>query len=199
MLATARRLTLVLLLVCSTSGTAQLIDTNTLKSNWSVTLGGVGATIIGHELGHFAVAELEDADAYFDNFTVKYRDQDGSNRQALRLSSAGFQSQWIISEFAFAKLNTIELSDKKQALYSGLVLGHIAITAAYLLGLKDHEDGDTTGIAGATSYSSNDIALAIALPAAIDAWRLFGKQTPRWAPWVSVGAKAGGIAAVWQF
>ncbi len=178
---------------------AQLVDLANLKSNWPIMLGGIAVTIAGHELGHFLVAEIEDADAYFDNFTVKYRNQDDSDQQALRLSSAGFQSQWIISELAFAELTQPSLSSNKQALLGGLVLGHIAITAAYLAVLKDHQEGDTTGIAGATSYSSNDIAWAIALPAAIDAWRLFGKQTPRWAPWVSAGAKAGGIAAVWQF
>lgn len=189
----------ILSLFWQSTSHAQLLKFDIIKSNWGMTTAGVAATIIGHELGHFAIAESEDADAYFDNFTVKYRNQDSTDRQSLRLSSAGFQSQWIISELAFAKLKQDDLSEREQALFGGLVLGHIAITAAYVLGLKDHEDGDATGIAATSNYSNDQIALAIAIPAALDAWRLLSKDPPRWTPWVSVGAKASGIAAVWIF
>ncbi len=185
--------------LASPSAHSQTLSLEQAQDNWGPLLGGMAATIIGHELGHFAAAEAEGVDAFFEDFTVKYEDQDGTPRQALRLSSAGFQAQWLISEAAFLKLKSPELSASKHAFYSGLVLGHIAISAAYALGLKDHEDGDATGIAAATSYSSDEIALYVALPAAIDAWRLLAGDPPRWLPWASMGSKAIGIAAVWRF
>ncbi len=186
-------------LTWSSVGHTQLLSLEQVKDNWGMTAAGIAATIIGHEIGHFVAAESENVDAYFDNFTVKYRNRNGTDQQDLRLSSTGFQSQWVISELAFAKLKPHDLTKPKRAFLGGLVLGHIAITAAYALGLKDHEDGDATGIAAASNYSSDQIALAIVIPAALDAWRLLSKDPPRWAPWVSVGAKAGGIAAVWTF
>jgi len=54
----------------TTNAFAEGVDVVSLKTNWGVTLGGAATTIAIHELGHFVVAGIEDADAYFDGLTV---------------------------------------------------------------------------------------------------------------------------------
>ncbi|MEE9446788.1 MAG: hypothetical protein V3V09_02445 [Arenicellales bacterium] len=176
---------------------AQTVSLDTLKTHWGATLGGILTTIAAHELGHFIVAEHEGADAYFDGITIEYRHTDQTNRQNLRLSSAGYQSQWLLSEYAFSQLNQPDLSANKQAWNTGLVLGHIGITVAYLSVLKNHEDGDALGVAQASGLSLDKVLLSLAIPAALDSWRLFGKRTPKWTSWASRGFKAVGISATW--
>lgn len=181
------------------SAHAQLINIEQIKSSWGLVLGGAATSIAAHELGHFMVAEHEDADAYFDNITVKYRHTDGSDKQNLRLSSAGYQTQWLTSELGFYQLNQANISDNKRAWNAGLVIGHLGITAAYLTFLKDHEDGDARGVSSATDISTDKIVALLAIPALLDSWRLFGQNTPKWASWTSQGFKAVGISAIWQF
>ncbi len=176
-----------------------MVDLPTLQSNWQITIGVFATSVVAHEAGHFLVAGLEDAEPYFDGLTVKYHNSDNSDRQNLRLSSAGFQAQWLVSEYAFLRLNSDSLEPRQSAWNTGLVLGHLGITAAYLTFLGDHEDGDVEGIAAATGLSNGEVLALITLPALLDTWRLFGNNTPRWASWVSPGYKALGISAVWNF
>ena len=182
-----------------TSAFAESIDVDSLQTNLSASLGGMATTIAIHELGHFVVAGTEDADAYFDGLTVKYRNYDGSDRQKLRLSSAGFQAQWLVSEYAFKQLDKPGLNQKQKSWNAGLVLGHIGITAAYLTFLKDHEDGDVSGISQATGLSTGEVLALLSIPAVLDSWRLFGENSPKWAGWTSKGFKAVGITAIWTF
>ena len=186
-------------LIAPVSAHAQLVNFEQIKSNWGYVLGGAATTIAVHELGHFVVAEHEGADAYFDNITVKYRNTDGTDRQGLRLSSAGYQTQWLVSELGFYQLNQQAISDNKRAWNAGLIIGHLGITAAYLSFLKNHEDGDAGGVARATDNSTDKIVALLAIPALLDSWRLFGKHAPKWASWTSQGFKAVGISAIWQF
>lgn len=167
--------------------------------NWGTLLGGAVTTIFAHELGHLAVAEIEDADAYLDGTTIKYHNLDGTDQQNLRLSSAGFQAQWLVSEYAFRQLEQSGLSPQRQSWNAGLVLGHLGISAAYLTFLKDHEYGDVRGIAQATGLSNDEVAVLLNIPALLDGWRLFNENAPRWSAWVSRGYKAAGITLVWTF
>ena len=66
----------------------------------SLLVGAVGL-VVGHELGHFAVADLMNVSAEFEGFSIVYPDSIFSSREKLRVASAGFQSQWILSELAF--------------------------------------------------------------------------------------------------
>jgi hypothetical protein len=193
------RLCMIALPCIATNAFAEGVDIDILKTNWGVTLGGAAATIAIHELGHFVVAGIEDADAYFDGLTVKYRDYDGSDRQNLRLSSAGYQAQWLASEYAFKQLDQPSLNQKQKAWNAGLILGHIGITVAYLTFLKDEENGDVSGISEATGLSTGEVIALLTIPAVLDSWRLFGKNSPKWAGWTSKGFKAVGITAVWTF
>jgi len=55
------------------------------------------------------------------------------------------------------------------------------------------------GMADATGLSNNQIALALALPGALDAWRLFGNDVPKWVPGLSLAGKGMGMAWIWTY
>ena len=148
--------------------------------------------IVGHEIGHFAVAESMNVKAEFDGVTVVYPDSNLTPRQQLRVASAGFQSQWVLSELAFHYLDKPNVEHRGVA--TGAVLAHIAITTAYLTFLKNHRDGDVAGISAALGKSRSNVALTLALPALLDTWRLFG-EPPDWIPHLSRTSK--GLAMVW--
>ena len=153
----------------------------------------------GHELAHFAVAEAEGIKAEFDGVSIVYPDENLSDKERLRVSSAGFQAQWLISETALRYRSYHTLTDKGDNFNAGLVWAHLGITAAYLTVLKNHKDGDIEGMSQATGISSDRLALMVAIPAALDAWRLMGSDVPDWVPIVSVVSKGLGIAAIWNF
>ena len=160
---------------------------------------GLLTGLAGHELSHFAVAEAEGTSAEFDGITIVYTNEDLSDQEKLRVSSAGFQAQWLISETALRYRSHHTLTDKGDNFNAGLVWAHLGITAAYLTVLKNHEDGDIEGMSQATGISRNGLALMVAIPAALDAWRLMGSDVPNWVPIISMGSKSLGIAAVWKF
>ena len=54
-------------------------------------------------------------------------------------------------------------------------------------------------MAQATGLSKNKIALALAVPGALDAWRLFGTQVPEWVPQLSLLSKGLGMAWAWTY
>jgi hypothetical protein len=156
--------------------------------------GAIGM-IVGHEIGHFAVAESMNVKAEFDGVTVVYPNSSLTSRQHLRVASSGFQSQWLLSELAFHYLDKPDVEQRSVA--TGAVLAHIAITTAYLTFLKNNKDGDVVGMATALGKSRNNVALTLALPALLDAWRLFG-EPPDWVPHLSRTSKGLGIVWIWN-
>ena len=156
-----------------------------------LTTGAIGM-VIGHELGHLGVAASMDIDTQFDGLTVVYPGTNLTSKQQLRVASAGFQSQWLLSELAFHYLDHSDAD--KSSIAAGAVLAHLGITAAYLTFLKNEETGDVAGISNALGKSRNDVALLLAAPALLDTWRLFG-EPPDWAPQLSRAGK--GLAMVW--
>lgn len=157
---------------------------------------GAAGMVLGHELGHFALAASMDIDAEFDGVTVVYPGTDLSSRQQARVASAGFQSQWLLSELAFHFLDKPDAAPNSIA--AGAVLGHLGITAAYLSFLKNEEGGDIAGMANAFGKNRTDLALLLAVPALLDGWRLFGKP-PDWVPVLSRAGKGLGLAWVWSW
>ena len=156
--------------------------------------GAIGM-IVGHEIGHFAVAESMNVKAEFDGVTVVYPNSNLTSRQHLRVASAGFQSQWLLSELAFHYLDKPDVEQRSVA--TGAVLAHIAITTAYLTFLKNNKDGDVVGMATALGKSRSNVALTLALPALLDTWRLFG-EPPDWVPHLLRIGKGLGVAWVWN-
>ena len=175
-----------------------ITNLDSIRQHLTATLAGAASTIALHELGHFTAAKIESVHAEFDGATIVYPNQNLSKTQSLRLSTAGYQSQWLAAEYAFQRLKKPATDDQK-AFHVGMILGHIGISLAYLTVLKGHQNGDSLGTAAASSLSEDQVLLALAIPAALDSWRLFGKHPPKWLPLVSRGSKAIGIAAVWSF
>ena len=76
------------------------------------------------------------------------------------MASAGFQSQWILSELALDYLET-KSNEKYRKLAEGVVIAHIAITALYLTALKNEETGDVVAMADALQVSRDTVAIAL--------------------------------------
>jgi hypothetical protein len=170
------------------------------SEKWGAFLGGGLSTIVIHELGHMAVAEYHDIDYQYDGVTIIYPGADFTDSEHLRVASAGFQAQWIASEFALGKLARNEtLTPNSRSFSRGIVAGHAAITFAYMTFLKDHDDGDIAGMSQASGLSNNELALLVAIPAVLDTWRLTANDVPGWVPNLSLAFKGLGLAAIWTF
>jgi len=162
----------------------------------------VGATsgLLLHELGHVVVLVAQGQKPTLNNGSIVYPRNALSKRQLLQASSAGFQTQWLLSEFSFAALKEHDNdSIVHRQHHKGLIAMHIAISTAYLFKLKDMPTSDLYAASLATGISANDLALSVFLPAALDSYRLLGHDVPSWVGHLSLSIKSGGIAYVWLF
>ena len=182
---------LLLLLCIPLNGWAGSIDSN---DTTDLLLGGVGV-LLGHELGHLVLSQTKDIE--FDGVAIVYSQSVLTPREKLRVASAGFQVQWLLSELAFEQLQKPS-TGRSRDLAAGAILGHLAITAAYLTFVKDDAYGDVTAMAEVTGHSRNKIVKFLAVPAVLDAWRLWG-DPPAWVSPVSRGAKGWSIAWTWNW
>jgi len=152
--------------------------------------------ILAHELGHIGVARSLNIKTDYDGVTIVYPGLTRGSKDQLRVASGGFQAQWLLSELAFHYLDQAD-TGMHNDIATGAILGHLAITASYLTVLKNDEDGDIAGMANALDRNRNEVALLIAIPAIIDAWRLFGE--PRdWVPHLSRTSKGLGLVWIWN-
>lgn len=169
------------------------------RADWgSVTL-GIASGILAHELGHYVVASAKGYKVDHDGLSIVYPGATFTDAEQLQVASAGFQTQWLLTELVFRDRSGKERKEPPGNFGAGVVCAHLGITLAYLVYLKDHQQGDVVAMADATGYSNNQIALALAIPAALDAWRLFGNQVPEWVPQVSLLYKGLGVAWVWTY
>jgi len=159
---------------------------------------GFAGGIITHELGHVAMAASFGQSSRLHAGSVIYPNSSFSTSEALRVSTAGFQTQWLLSEYAFDALDTSEdtLLDKQH--YIGLITSHIAISLAYLAALKDEPTSDIYNAAAASGKSRNALMWAALAPALLDTYRLWG-DAPQWVDYLSIGIKAGEIGWIWTF
>ena len=155
--------------------------------------------IVAHELGHYAIATSKGYKVSHDGLSIVYPDAKFTPADHLQVASAGFQTQWLMSEHALRDSHFRKKKGMHRNLSAGIVTAHLSITAAYLLFLKDHHQGDVVGMADATGLSNNQVALALAIPGALDAWRLFGNDVPDWVPGLSLIGKGIGMAWVWTY
>jgi hypothetical protein len=160
---------------------------------------GFLASLGGHELGHYVVATAKGYDVHFDGVTLDYSGPNMSDADHLQVASAGFQAQWLMTEFALRDSSGRESEVPPGEFGAGVVCAELGVTLAYLTFLKNHNQGDVYGMAEATGLSRNEIALALAIPAILDGWRLFGNRVPKWVPQVSLLTKGIGIAWVWTY
>lgn len=169
------------------------------RTGWGNFTLGLASGIVAHELGHYLVATSKGYKVRFDGLSIVYPDAVFTDSDQLQVASAGFQTQWILTELVLRDRNGKERKEPPGNFGAGVVCAHLGITLAYLVYLKDHQQGDVVGMANATGFSNNQIALALAVPAALDAWRLFGNQVPEWVPQLSLVGKGMGMAWVWTY
>jgi hypothetical protein len=155
-------------------------------------LSGLVSGVVIHEMGHFIVAKGSGYPVDHNGVSITYGSQNLPPHDQQRIASAGFQAQWIASEIAFSAR---ENSNSNFA--AGVICAHLGISAAYLTVLKDQPSGDSVGYANATGLSTDRIVLLAAIPAVLDAWRLFGDDVPKWVPALSIASKGVGITAIW--
>jgi len=170
-----------------------------IKEDKSSVLLGFFGGIAAHEMGHIAVATLKNTDIKFDGLSITYPDPTLTDDDRLQLASAGFQAQWITSELAFRYLADEGTATRTRNRAAGVVLSHLAITAAYMTFLKNDSNGDIDGMSRATGISNDKLLLAVTIPAVLDGWRLLGHTVPKWVPTASVVTKGIGITWVWTY
>ena len=169
------------------------------RPEWGRFALGLASGIVAHEAGHYVVATSKGYKVGHDGFSIVYPGATFNDSDQLQVASAGFQTQWLLAELVFRDRNGKEIKEPPGNFGAGVVCAHLGITLAYLTVLKDHKLGDIAGMAKATGRTNNQIALALAIPGALDAWRLFGNQVPEWVPHVSVLGKGIGIARIWTY
>jgi len=169
------------------------------SSEWGKFALGIVSGIAGHELGHYVVATSKGYTVGHDGLSIVYSGKTFSASDHLQVASAGFQTQWLLTEFVLRDSNGKEIRSPPGNFGAGVVCAHLAITAAYLVSLKDHPQGDVVGMSQATGYSHDRIMMALAIPGALDAWRLFGNQVPPWVPQLSLLGKGLGMAWIWTY
>ena len=169
------------------------------QSGWVAFALGFASGLGGHELGHYAVARSKGYTPRLDGLSIVYPDEDLAGADQLQVSSAGFQAQWLMTEFALRDGNGRELKTSPGNFTAGVVCAHLGVSLAYLTFLRNHTQGDVHGMSEATGLSKGRIAATLAIPAALDAWRLFGNDVPEWVPQVSLMGKGLGVAWVWTY
>jgi hypothetical protein len=192
-------LLLLLFIFFASQASAEPWQFKQARNNPGAFLSGFLSGYAAHELGHIVVAESKGFDAEFDGVTLVYPQAEMSDAEHLQVASAGLQTQWLVSEAALRYRQRHKLGEFSDSYNAGLVFSHLTITAAYLTVLKDHADGDIEGMSVATGLSNDQLAGLVAIPAILDAWRLFGDKVPEWVPAVSLGSKVIGISAIWTY
>ena len=163
------------------------------QSGWGTFALGFASGLGGHELGHYAVARSKGYTPRLDGLSIVYPDETLVGADRLQVSSAGFQAQWLMTEFALRDSNGRELKSPPGDFAAGVVCAHLGVSLAYLTFLRNHKQGDVHGMSEATGLSKSRIAATLAIPAALDAWRLFGNDVPGWVPQVSLLGKGLGV------
>ncbi len=192
-------LRLLTLLILISPNPASAWSLNQSRDNTGVFLLGLAGGYLAHEAGHILIAKSKGYRVELDGPTLTYPGAQLSDAERLQISSAGFQAQWLATEAAFFYRNKKRMTAAGDNFSAGVICSQLLISAAYLTVLNDHPDGDLHGISEATDLTTIQLAALIAIPAVLDAWRLFGRDVPKWVPLLSVSSKGAGLAAVWTF
>jgi hypothetical protein len=168
-------------------------------SQWGSFVLGFASGIAAHEAGHFVVAKSKGYRVSYDGLSIIYPGAKFSPADQLQLASAGFQTQWVLSELVLRDKNGREHTKPPGDFGAGVVCSYLGVSLAYLTFLKNQNQGDVYGMSNATGLSHDRIALMMAVPAVLDAWRLFGDDVPAWVPTLSVMSKGIGATWIWTY
>lgn len=169
------------------------------EADWMDMSLGVVSGIVAHEVGHFVVAKTKGYRVSHEGLSIIYPGTHFTRSGQLQLASAGFQTQWVLSELVLRDKNGRENTRPPSDFGAGVVISYIGVSAAYLTFLKNQITGDIYGMSQASGLSHDRLALMMAVPAVLDAWRLFGDDVPEWVPAVSVMSKGVGVAWIWTY
>lgn len=183
---------------------AALLPACACGQGWSFGEGGAGwerfalgvfSGIAAHEAGHVLVAKSKGYPVSHDGLSLTYPGVNFTRAGQLQLASAGFQTQWLLSELVLQG----EHGKPPRDFGAGVVASYVGVSAAYLTFLKNQYNGDVYGMSRASGMSHDRIALMLAIPAVLDAWRLLGDDVPAWVPALSVASKGIGAAWIWSY
>lgn len=178
---------------------AQALKLGDVKSHPTRFLSGVAAGVLAYELGHVIVANSERYSVDVAGGSLIYSGPPMSPAQRVQISSAGFQTQWLLSEAILRDHEARHPGEPMDPAAAGVVCSHLLISAAYLTVLRDNLHGDLRAVNQATGRSTSELATMITLPALLDYWRLTARDVPAWVPTVSATSKGVGIGACWRF
>ncbi len=170
---------------------------NDARADWEDFALGFATSLAAHETGHFVVAKSKGYQVSHVGLSITYPHAHFTPADQLQIASAGFQTQWLLDEVAFHDLD--EPKRKPSNFGAGMVCAQLGTTLAYLTFLKDHPRGDIAGMSEATGLSHDRLALIMAVPGLLDAWRLFGDDVPAWVPKVAVTSKGVNMAWIWTY
>ena len=190
---------LCILVVLPASANAEGWSLDETGSRWQQFAFGFASGIVGHEAGHMLVATSKGYLVRYDGLSITYPGAKMSPASHLQLASAGFQSQWVMSELELRDQNGREHRKPPSDFAAGVVCSYLGVSLAYLTFLKNQNQGDVKGMSDATGLSRDRIALMLAIPAVLDTWRLFGDDVPQWVPTLSVMSKGIGAAWIWTY
>lgn len=156
---------------------------------------GFASGLAAHEMGHVLIATTKGYSVSHDGFSLTYPGAKFTPAGQLQLASAGFQTQWALSELVLRDQNGHENRKRPSDFGAGVVCSYLGVSFAYLTFLKNQSQGDVAGMSYATGLSHDRLSLMLAIPAVLDTWRLFGDDVPEWVPVLSVMSK--GVAAAW--
>jgi hypothetical protein len=169
------------------------------EAGWEKFALGFASGIVAHEAGHVFVATTKGYSVSHDGLSLVYSGAKLTPAAQLQLASAGFQTQWVLSEFVLRDRNGDEHIKPPGDFGAGVVCSYLGVSFAYLTFLKNQYQGDVYGMSQATGYSRDRISLMLAVPAVLDTWRLFGNDVPGWVPALSVMSKGIGAAWIWSY
>ena len=169
------------------------------EAGWERFVLGFASGIVAHEAGHFVVATSKGYNVRYDGLSIVYPGAPLTRSAQLQIASAGFQTQWVLSELVLRDRNGDEHIKPPGDFGAGVVCSYLGVSFAYLTFLKNQYQGDVYGMSQASGYSHDRISLMLAVPAVLDAWRLFGNDVPGWVPALSVMSKGLGAAWIWSY
>ena len=169
------------------------------EAGWEGFALGFASGIVAHEAGHIVVATSKGYSVRYDGLSIVYPGARLTRSGQLQVASAGFQTQWALSEFVLRDRNGDEHIKPPSDFGAGVVCSYLGVSFAYLTFLKNQYSGDVYGMSQASGYSRDRISMMLAVPAVLDTWRLFGNDVPKWVPALSVLSKGLGAAWIWSY
>ncbi len=161
-------------------------------------LAGAALGLALHETGHVAGAWAFDADPGMKRvefggipfFAITHRG-DLSPRREFIVSSAGFWSQYLLSEQILTHRPRLRL--EQRSVEKGMLAFHVGTSVMYAgaaFGKIGPPERDTRSMASTRGVSERWIGVLVLAPAVLDAYRYFHPNA-KWAAWSSRGVKIG--------